>query len=193
MAATQIPPRLNDYLVAQARNNQWSNHRLHKACADLPAAEYFADRASFFGSIHAHLDHIVFVDWLYLERLTGKQFLPDDVGDLLHQEFAPLAQDQTAVDRALIDFCQFATTKILSSTVTYRLLNGAQYTECVTNVLAHLFTHQIHHRGQVHGLLSATSVPPPQLDEFFMQTELPLRAQELKDLASADQSSKNGS
>ena len=109
MAGQGSPPGLSAYLVSQARNNHWSNHRLHTACSRLPASEYFASRPSFFGSIHAHLDHIVFVDWLYLERLTGKRFLPDDVGDLLHREFAPLAEDQLAAGRALIDFCQSAT------------------------------------------------------------------------------------
>jgi len=182
MASTRAPSGLNDYLVSQARNNHWSNHRLHMACSRLPASEYFANRPSFFGSIHAHLDHIVFVDWLYLERLTGKQNLPDGVGDLLHREFTPLAQDQIAVDRALIDFCQSATPDILASTVTFRLLDGTQYSELVTSVLVHLFTHQIHHRGQIHDMLSATSVPPPQLDEFFMGTDLPLREKELKSL-----------
>jgi hypothetical protein len=31
-------------------------------------------------------------------------------------------------------------------------------------VLSHLFLHHAHHRGQVHALLSQTSVPPPALD-----------------------------
>ncbi len=35
-------------------------------------------------------------------------------------------------------------------------------------VLAHLFQHQIHHRGQAHAMLAGTPVPPPQLDEFFL-------------------------
>ena len=35
-------------------------------------------------------------------------------------------------------------------------------------VLAHLFQHQIHHRGQAHAMLAGTDVPPPQLDEFFL-------------------------
>ncbi|MEM9239405.1 MAG: damage-inducible protein DinB, partial [Pseudomonadota bacterium] len=31
--------------------------------------------------------------------------------------------------------------------------------------------HQIHHRGQVHCMLSGTSVAPPQLDEFYLAWE----------------------
>jgi len=72
MNENALCPGLGDYLIVQARNNHWSNHRLHSACLRLPALEYYANRPSYFGSIHIHLDHIVFVDWLHLERLTGE-------------------------------------------------------------------------------------------------------------------------
>ncbi len=182
MAGNGSSHALNAYIVAQARNNRWSNHRLHNACSRLSDSDYFAKRQSFLGSIHDHLDHIVYVDWLYMERLTGKQFLPTEIGDLLHHEFAPLAEDQIAADQALIDFCQAATPDTLASKVTFQLSDGTEYTETVSSVLAHLFMHQVHHRGQVHDMLSATSVEPPQLDEFFMSGDLPLREEELRRL-----------
>ena len=49
-------------------------------------------------------------------------------------------------------------------------------------LLMHLFQHDIHHRGQAHAMLSATSVAPPQLDEFFAADEAPLRANEFAEL-----------
>jgi uncharacterized damage-inducible protein DinB len=61
-------------------------------------------------------------------------------------------------------------------------MDGTEYTEVVSSVLAHLFVHQVHHRGQVHDMFSATSVAPPQLDEFFMSGDLSLREEELRDL-----------
>jgi uncharacterized damage-inducible protein DinB len=39
--------------------------------------------------------------------------------------------------------------------------------------------HQIHHRGQAHAMLSETSVAPPQLDEFLLANDAPLRAADL--------------
>jgi hypothetical protein len=42
-----------------------------------------------------------------------------------------------------------------------------------------MFQHSVHHRGQAHAMLSATTVKPPQLDEFFAAEEAPLRASEL--------------
>ena len=182
MNRNELCPVLSDYLIAQARNNHWSNYRLHSVCLSLPVSEYYANRPSFFGSIHIHLDHIVFVDWLYLERLTGEQYLSTDVGDELHSELASLVEDQVTADRTLIEYCEAVTPGILASKVSFKLLDGTQCTETVWSVLAHLFTHQIHHRAQVHDMLSATSVAPPQLDEFFLGSDLPRRETELKAL-----------
>ena len=47
------------------------------------------------------------------------------------------------------------------------------------HVLAHLFMHQTHHRGQVHAMLSGTSVPPPQLDEFLMPSDAHFRVADM--------------
>ena len=40
-------------------------------------------------------------------------------------------------------------------------------------VLSHLFLHHAHHRGQVHALLSQTSVPPPALDLTYFPRMAP--------------------
>ncbi|WP_446720573.1 DinB family protein [Mesorhizobium sp. L-2-11] len=54
--------------------------------------------------------------------------------------------------------------------------------ERIGDLLAHLFIHDIHHRGQVHAMLSGTSVKPPQLDEFFLDYDLKLREAEVERL-----------
>ena len=54
--------------------------------------------------------------------------------------------------------------------------------EAMHRLLAHVFGHQIHHRGQVHAMLAGTNVAPPQLDEFFCANEADLRAAEFAEL-----------
>jgi len=49
-------------------------------------------------------------------------------------------------------------------------------------VLQHLFMHQTHHRGQAHAMLSGTPAPPPQLDEFLLASDAPLREADLRGL-----------
>ena len=89
---------------------------------------------------------------------------------------ATLAPAQREVDRRLIALCAGLTD--LSPTVSIQRADHVQR-EPLVRVLAHLFQHQIHHRGQAHAMLAGTAVKPPQLDEFFLAEEAPLRADEL--------------
>ena len=52
-----------------ACNNAWANHRLLAACARLSQADFVAPRTSFFPSIKATLNHILTVDWYYVDAL----------------------------------------------------------------------------------------------------------------------------
>ena len=173
---------MESHYLALARNNQWSNHRLNSACDLLSEEEYFAHRPSFFGSIHATLNHILIVYLVYLGRLASEERVPPNCVEL-YPELQPLRMRQKEVDRELIEFCEKQDASSLVSSISFSLSSGQKYTETVSRVLSHLFIHQVHHRGQVHGLLSQTSVEPPQLDEFFFEGDLPLRAKELSDLS----------
>ena len=53
---------------------------------------------------------------------------------------------------------------------------GRVQIDVAAHMLQHLFSHQTHHRGQVHAMLSSTGVAPPQLDEFLMGLDGPVDA-----------------
>ena len=170
---------LNEHLVRMAHNNRWCNHRLLTACRALREDEYRAERPAYFGTIHATLNHILIVDLAYLGRLKGERRVSDDCEEL-HVTLARLVAHQSGVDRELIDYCGSQTADSLASSVQFVRANNQPYSETVLDVLTHLFLHQVHHRGQVHGMLSGTTVAPPQLDEFFLAGDLDLRRKELK-------------
>jgi uncharacterized damage-inducible protein DinB len=187
MARYERGTRMNDlshHLHAQACNNAWSNLRLLRACAALDDAEFAARRTGFFPSLKDTLNHIVTVDWLYVDALeravAGQPVNPD--ADRFFEPLTPfancitLAPAQRAVDQRLVALCVGLTD--LSMTVSIQRADHVQR-EPLVRVLAHLFQHQIHHRGQAHAMLSGTAVKPPQLDEFFLAEEAPLRAEEL--------------
>ena len=52
--------------------------------------------------------------------------------------------------------------------------------EPLHRLLAHLYQHQVHHRGQAHSMLSGTRVAPPQLDEFFCVNDLERREDDFR-------------
>ena len=60
-----------EILRQHAANNAWSNLRLHRACARLSKEQYEASRTSFFPSIPQTLNHILIVDWYYLDALEA--------------------------------------------------------------------------------------------------------------------------
>ncbi len=179
---------LSHHLLTMAYQNAWANHRLAKAWCQLSQDELAAPRTSFFPSLRATLNHILTCDWFYvdaLEReLRGDEPHPDCYvffkDDEPHTLAADLRREQSHVDRRLIAYCEQMRDADLSRTVTIAR-DTPQY-ESRLRLLSHLFEYQIHHRGQVHGMLSATSVEPPQLDEFFCVGESHLRAVDFAEL-----------
>lgn len=154
------------------RYNQWANRRLYDACAALPAADYHAARPSFFGSIHATLNHILVGDSIWLGRFTGN--LPAGVtalDQILHGDLASLRTAREAKDAEIIRFCDTLTEDGISITFTYTNTRGQSFTDPLLPPLMHFFNHQTHHRGQVHGLLSHAGAAPPELDmiSFFRE------------------------
>ena len=60
---------LNHHFATMAYNNAWANHRLLTACNKLSQVDFEAKRTSFFPSLKATLNHIVTVDWYYIDAL----------------------------------------------------------------------------------------------------------------------------
>ncbi|MBL0143475.1 MAG: DinB family protein [Betaproteobacteria bacterium] len=186
---------LERHLTAWAWQNAWANHRLLKACAALSQADFVAPRTSYFPSLKATLNHIVTVDWLYadaMERAMADLDPNPDVAGFFRPEepferVADLASAQGAVDRRFIALCQSMTAADLERPVVILRRKG-RVEEAMHRLLAHVFSHQVHHRGQAHAMLAGTSVAPPQLDEFFCANEADLRAADFAALGFSEKS-----
>jgi uncharacterized damage-inducible protein DinB len=162
-----------------ARNNLLANRRLHTAIAALQPGEWMAPRTGFFPSLCATLNHICCVDLFYIDALEGGRFgYAAFASDIPHPNSANLAQAQTALDHRALALCITLTPDRLSHPVQIHRGTRIQ-TESMADTLMHLFLHSQHHRGQAHAMLAGTTVPPPQLDEFFMTDDAPLRAAEI--------------
>lgn len=170
---------LGSHFSQLARNNAWSNRRLHAACAALTQAELEAPRVGFFPSLQATLNHILVVDWYYLDGLEGGGLgLATQETPIPFPSLAELTAAQRESDERLIRLCDSLTPEALEGQVTLDRGEQGLTRESVRAVLAHLFVHQIHHRGQAHAMLSGTRIAPPQLDEFFLEYDRPRRAGE---------------
>lgn len=154
-----------------ARANRLANRRLHLACLKLSQAEFQAPRTGFFPSLWQTLNHILIVDWYYIAALhreadMRKAFATETPFD----DMGTLADAQRQSDERLIAWVEAADDAALHATVDMQRETYVQ-NDRAEHVLMHLLTHQIHHRGQAHAMLSDTEVKPPQLDEFLMPSE----------------------
>jgi uncharacterized damage-inducible protein DinB len=165
-----------------ARNNAWCNHRLYTSCARLAHDDLHAQRTSFFPTIMKTLNHILIVDWYYIDAIAregrGRRVLAVDEP---FADFTPLREAQRTSDMKLIALVERMQEADVDAQIRIERTDHVDI-EQTGDVLMHLFQHQIHHRGQAHAMLAGTEVAPPQLDEFFLAAELPLRRAELEEL-----------
>lgn len=158
-----------EYCVTLARYNEWMNSRLYALCATLPDDELRADRGAFFGSIYATLNHIAYADLAFLSRFTGEPPVVPELGADLFGSFAALRSQREALDARLLAWTAALTSEGLGESLTYTSkVDGVTRTRPRWLLLAHLFNHQTHHRGQVTTLLAQQGLDMGSTDLPFM-------------------------
>jgi len=157
-----------DSLIAHfqrmALYNRRANEILYDACARLSDADRKKDRQAFFTSIHGTLNHILLGDRIWLGRFEGTTMPSTGLDGILYEDFEELSTARVAEDERLDRFVTRLTPAFLQDSIDYINYAGDRYQDPISVLIAHLFNHQTHHRGQVHDMLSRTEVPPPSLD-----------------------------
>ena len=173
---------LPGYLRIQAHANALSNHRLGQALLGLADSRLAGAAHQLLPQPGATLDHILAVDHYYIGALHGEPQLRES-----YAAFQPSAgaaewlRRQRDSDLRLVAFCAGLDAARIDAWVDLPRQDHVQR-DRAGHVLAHLFNHQTHHRGQVHAMLAGTALPPPQLDEFMMPSEAHLRRADMQAL-----------
>lgn len=148
-----------------AAYNTEANRILYDAVSELSDAEYRQTRPAFFGSIHGTLNHLLLGDRIWMTRFEGGEHPSTHLGAEQHAGFADLRAARESMDDRITTFMQTRLDDaLLAGTIVYVNNDGLRLEDPVSVLLPHFFNHQTHHRGQVHGMLSQTPVPPPSLD-----------------------------
>ncbi len=153
-----------DHLRTMARYNKWANARISAAAMAISEAEYMAERGAFFGSIHGALNHLLLVDRLWRGRVEDKPYPADSLDETVADSRDALLQLRAAEDDILIRFTDSFDAESLAQKISYKSLIGFSASDQINVILAHMFNHATHHRGQVHGLFSQLPSDPPPLD-----------------------------
>lgn len=164
---------MKDHFQMFAAYNAWANGLLYDAASTLSDAELRMDKGAFFGSLLATLNHVLVADRIWLHRLTGEGPLPVALNQLLHEDVTALRTAREAEDRRILAFVDTLTPARLGAKLTYSRLGMAEpISQKLSAVLAHVFNHQTHHRGQCHAILTALGKPSLTLDLlYFLRAE----------------------
>ena len=162
------------YAELMARYNRWMNDKLYAACERLSDDERKADRGAFFKSIHSTLNHVLWGDSMWLGRFTKgtalEQSLPQSgIGVDLHEDWSALKAARIQKDADIIAWAAMLDAGWLGSDFSwYSGLTKSTRTKPAWQLVAHMFNHQTHHRGQVTTLLSQRGIDPGDTDLMLL-------------------------
>jgi uncharacterized damage-inducible protein DinB len=133
--------------------NRWANKRLYACAAQLTPEALAEDRGAFFRSLLGTLNHLLVTDRIWMSRLEGSSLRDTKLDEILHEHFDDLATARYAQDQRIVDFAWGLTEERLAEPLNYATSSGVPQSQPIHHVLAHLFNHQTHHRGQAHHLI----------------------------------------
>ena len=144
-----------------AQYNRWMNSKIFTVCEDIPDSERKRDMSAFFKSIHGTLNHILYGDIAWLERLRDNTYTPGTIENNLFADFEALKKKREETDREIIEWANSLEQQYLRQDHTYTTNVDNKTRDLPVWVLAtHMFNHQTHHRGQVTTLIKQLGYEP---------------------------------
>jgi uncharacterized damage-inducible protein DinB len=159
-----------------ARYNLEFNGRLFDLLGRLSDDDRKKDMGAFFGSVHGTLNHILLADRIWLGRfskafpsmssLHGPALVHEfsSLSQELYADFSELRTQRSATDRVIVDWAEQLTEELLAKQMSYRNSQGDLREHPAWIVVAHMFNHQTHHRGQITTLVHQLGHDPGVTD-----------------------------
>jgi len=120
---------------------------------------YRKEVGAFFKSLHGTLNHLLAADRIWMRRLTGVGDHPDKLNAILLDDLPSLHAARLEEDSRITGFVQGLDEPAFEEVLEYRTLDGAPQRQRRREILAHLFNHETHHRGQAHAISRCWASP----------------------------------
>lgn len=157
-----------------ARYNRWQNDNLLTAASQLTDADRQAPRGAFFGSIQQTFSHLLWADRAWIGRFTDTALPGGGIADSvsLIEDWGSFRQDRAQMDQRIIEWADTVAPDWFAGEISwFSGALGRQMTRPRRELVAQLFNHQTHHRGQIHAMLTAAGARPGDTDLPFMPDE----------------------
>ncbi len=157
-----------DHFKRFAAYNAWANARLYDAATALDDFERKRDVKAYFTSLHGTLNHLLVADRIWMQRLSQAGSAPSALDATLYESFADLRDAREAEDSRISAFVADLSAGDLARELSYSNTRGEAKALPVQVILAHVFNHQTHHRGQATQIMRQLGVAePPALDLLY--------------------------
>ena len=163
---------MKSHFSRMAKYNAWANARLCGMARGLPDESYRRSVGAFFGSLHGTLNHLLVTDRIWMHRFTGVGDSPKTLNEILFDDLQSLELARQQEDKRIIQYVGGLSGNDIDKNLDYTMTNGVPQSHPLADLLAHLFNHQTHHRGQAHTILTVLGIAEPQsLDLSVMLRE----------------------
>jgi uncharacterized damage-inducible protein DinB len=143
--------------------NAWANLRVVAMTRCLNLQEFAKDLGTSYRSVQGTLVHILWGEWLWLQRWRGdspKQiFAPEDFPDV-----AAIETRWRTVEREQRQFVERLTNEVLKQRLAYENFRGQRWEYSLGHMMQHTANHSSYHRGQVVTLLRQLGKTPEATD-----------------------------
>ena len=148
--------------ATMAKYNAWANRRLYAEARSLPDEAYRKNIGAFFGGLHGTLNHLLVTDRIWMRRFTGEGEHPAQLNAIMIDDLTSLEAARKAEDSRIIQYVAGLSEAEIGVDLSYSTTKGVPQRFPLRDLLAHLFNHQTHHRGQAHCILTVLGVPEPK-------------------------------
>ena len=143
--------------------NTWANTRVLDAVSGLDAGQFKRVLGGSFPSIHLTLTHMLWAEWLWLERWQGHSpkelFAPEDFPSV-----SDIANRWRQIHAGQRTFVQSLTPTDLQRVIRYTNRAGQEWEYTLARMIYHLVNHSTYHRGQVTNMLRMLNATPAKTD-----------------------------
>jgi uncharacterized damage-inducible protein DinB len=141
--------------------NRWATDRVLDAARLVGPADLTRDLRTSHGSLKGTLVHLVWAEWIWLERWRGESpkrvFTEDQFADV-----TAISSRWSKVARGQHEFIATLTDDRLLARLSYENLEGERWEYALAHMMQHVVNHSSYHRGQIASLLRQLDhVPPP--------------------------------
>ena len=161
-----------DHAQLMAKYNKWQNQSIYSAASTLTDEQRKQDRGAFFKSIHGTLNHLLWGDQTWMNRLArmpppGAKSIADSAS--YYDDWSELRNQREAYDEAIGQWADSVSQSWLAEELSwYSGAAGRELSKPKWLLVTHFFNHQTHHRGQVHAMLTAAGAKPEDTDIIMM-------------------------